>query len=105
MSSLDAELKKNKPSTNGDMTLRFFDKIGMSMGVIPNKKVPDLIQEYVFVPYPNNVYTYYSPYIRDFGIWYACLILFVFGAVHTWVYKKALRFLLFSYFDNSCRIK
>ena len=89
MSGLDAEINTISASTNGELTLRFFNKIGIGLGLIPDKKVPDLIQEYVFVPYPTNVYTYYSPYIRDYGIWYACFVLFASAIIHSWVYNKA----------------
>ncbi len=89
MNALDVEIHKNAPTTNGDLTLRFFSKIAMSIGLIPQQKVPELIQQYAYVPYATNVYTYYSPYIRDYGVWYACFILFSSGIFHTWIYNKA----------------
>jgi oligosaccharide repeat unit polymerase len=93
----------SKISTDGDNTLRFFVKLGMQLNLIPKRKVNDLIQEFVFVPYPTNVYTYYSPYIRDFGRVYAWIMLGIFGAIHTWLYnraayKKSMRGILYSTF-------
>ena len=43
------------------------------------------------MPYPTNVYTYYSLYIRDFGPFYAWILLAVFGFLHTAIHNKALR--------------
>lgn len=92
LNALDVEIKDNTViKTEGDNTLRFFKKIGMQLGVLPNKKVADLIQVYVYVPYATNVYTYYSPYIKDFGIAYSLFMLFVFGLLHAWVYNKAVK--------------
>ena len=90
LNALDVEMdNKALISSEGDNTLRFFIKLGMELNLLPKRKVVDLIQDYSFVPYPTNVYTYYSPYIRDFGIGYAWLMLGFFGAIHTWLYSKA----------------
>ena len=74
----------------GNYSLRFFKKIGEQLDLTPNLKVTELVQPFVFVPYPTNVYTIYSPYIKDFGNLYAWLMLFLFGFIHTFIYFKAL---------------
>jgi oligosaccharide repeat unit polymerase len=73
----------------GDYSLRFFKKIAEQLNLAPNAKVTELVQPFVFVPYPTNVYTIYSPYIKDFGNIYAWLMLFLFGFINTFVYFKA----------------
>ncbi len=73
----------------GNNSLRFFMKIGEQLHVVPNLKVDELVQPFVFVPYLTNVYTVYSPYIKDFGKLYAWLMIALFGFLHTWLYNKA----------------
>jgi oligosaccharide repeat unit polymerase len=92
LNALDLQINTNNflPS-NGDYTLRFFLKIIMEMGFMSQRKIQPLIQDYSFVPYPTNVYTYYQPYIRDFGLLYSLIMLMIFGALHSWVYRKAVR--------------
>ena len=90
LNALDIETNQNSVvSTDGDNTLRFFIKIGMSLNLLSNRKITDLKQEFVFVPYPTNVYTFYSPYIRDFGKLYAWIMLALFSVLHTWLFIKA----------------
>ncbi len=92
INALDNELSRNIESNyQGDNTLLFFVKIGKQLNLIPDKKVGSLLAGFVFVPYPTNVYTVYSPYIRDFGRLYAFFMIGLFGALHTWVYFKALK--------------
>ncbi len=74
---------------HGDNTLRFFIKIGMQLNLIQKRKVNELVQEFVFVPYATNVFTFYSPYIRDFGRIYAWLMLAFFGVLHTWLFNRS----------------
>lgn len=75
---------------NGNNSLRFFMKIGEQLHLTPNLKVNELVQPFVFVPYPTNVYTFYSPYINDFGKLYAWVIIAFLGFLHTFFYDKAL---------------
>lgn len=77
-------------SYSGNNSLRLFKKIGEQLNLAPNAKVNALVQPFVFVPYPTNVYTLYSPYIRDFGKWYAWFMVAVFGFIHSWLFNKAL---------------
>jgi oligosaccharide repeat unit polymerase len=77
-------------SYSGNNSLRLFRKIGDHFNLTQNAKIPDLVQPFVFVPYPTNVYTVYSPYIKDFGKWYAWFMVAVFGFIHSFVHNKAI---------------
>ncbi|MEO9021710.1 MAG: O-antigen polymerase [Ginsengibacter sp.] len=91
LNAFDLELSKNvKAQYPGENTLLFFVKVLQRFEFLPNTKTGSLVSEFVFVPYPTNVYTFYSPYIRDFGKIYAWFMIFLFGALHTWLFYKAL---------------
>src|SRR6266576_2874657 len=47
-----------------------------------------LVQPYADIPMPMNVYTFYQPYIKDFGIG-GIATMFFFGFIHGLLYKKA----------------
>ncbi|HMO61094.1 MAG TPA: O-antigen polymerase [Ferruginibacter sp.] len=90
LNALEQEIERNTATVkDGDNTLRFFRKLGMQLKLIPERQIPDIKQEFVFVPYPTNVYTYYSPYIRDFGKIYAWFMLAFFGGLHTLLFLKS----------------
>ncbi|MEO6812694.1 MAG: O-antigen polymerase [Ginsengibacter sp.] len=74
---------------NANNSLRFFIKIGELFNLTSNAQPKDLINSFVFVPYPTNVFTIYSPYLRDFGKYYAWFMLTIFGFVHTFFFNKA----------------
>ncbi len=75
---------------NGNNSFRFFIKIGQQLNLVTNAKVEEILQPFVFIPYPTNVYTVYSPYIKDFGKGFAWLMMFIFGFIHSFIYFKAL---------------
>jgi oligosaccharide repeat unit polymerase len=77
-----------KPDNTGDRTLRVFKKFSKQTGFNPNAVVRPIIENYVFVPYPTNVYSLYSPYLEDFGKLYAWLAVGLFGFLHTYCYNK-----------------
>ena len=88
--ALDLEIQNHVVAKyNGENTLLFFVKIGQKLGLLSNVKAGTLLSEFVFVPYPTNVYTFYSPYIRDYGRVYAWLMIALFGGLHTWLFHKA----------------
>jgi len=90
INALDVEITTNKEASYpGENTLRFFVKIGQQLKLLEDKKVGSLMSEYVFIPYPTNVYTFYSAYFRDFGKIYAWFMIALFGGLHTWLYHKA----------------
>jgi oligosaccharide repeat unit polymerase len=78
--------KKDK----GMRSLRFFYVLADKAGIIHvDNKEFDLLDEFLFVPYPVNVYTFYNPYIRDFGVIYALIILFLIMLWHSANFIKA----------------
>ena len=70
--------------------MQFFIKLVNQLSSFPSFKVREIIQPYVFVPYPTNVYSYYSIYIRDFGRFYAWILLAIFGFLHTSIHDKSI---------------
>jgi oligosaccharide repeat unit polymerase len=90
INALDQEISKAQNTTyDGNNSLQFFIKLINQFTLFPVFKVRNIIQSYVFVPYPTNVYTYYSLYIRDFGPVYAWVLLAFFGFVHCGFHHKA----------------
>lgn len=91
LNAFDLETSQNlEPNYRGDNTLRFFIKILQNFGFQEHTQT-SLISEFVFIPYPTNVYTFYSPYVRDFGRMYAWMMLFFFGGMHSWLFHKAVK--------------
>ena len=91
VNALDWELHHNPQiNYNGNNTLRFFEKLGEGLNLIDHVNLSDIVQGFVFVPYPTNVYTFYSPYIKDFGRLYAWFMIGLFGCIHTLLYDKAI---------------
>lgn len=60
-----------------------FEKLGFEVQAVK------LVKEFVFVPWPSNVYTIYQPYYTDFLEYGIVTIQFVFGYWHGLLYKKA----------------
>lgn len=92
LNALDYELNHNfQINYNGQNTLGFFSKV-LSVINKENSKTQEnkLVKEFVFIPYPTNVYTVYSPYIKDFGFIYVLLMLSLFSIIHTLLFCKAL---------------
>ena len=78
------------PAFNGYNSLRFIYVVGISAGLLAPVKFDDnLLQDYVLIPYATNVYTFYSPYVKDFGYIYPIIILMLVGLLHTWLYERA----------------
>jgi oligosaccharide repeat unit polymerase len=75
---------------NGNNSLRFFMKVGEQLNLVSNVKINDLLTPFIFVPYVTNVYTFYSPYIKDFGKVYSWFMIAMFGLIHTFFYNKAI---------------
>lgn len=50
---------------------------------------PPLVQPYVDIPIPENVYTVHQPYIKDFGALGGSAALFVIGFLHAFLYRLA----------------
>lgn len=92
LNALDLELQDNfDVDYSGNNSLRLFRKIAEQLGLVQNAKVGKLESEFVYVPYSTNVFTVYSSYIKDFGKFYAWVIIALFGFLHTWIYEKAVK--------------
>lgn len=48
------------------------------------------ISGYVFVPLPTNVYTFYKPYLLDFGLCGLCATIFLIGFIQAFLYRRAI---------------
>lgn len=105
LSAYDLEQKDiYLPYYNGNNTLRFFVLIGQKLGLKKAAFASELLQPFVFIPYGTNVYTFYSPYSKDFGVAYALGMLFLFSLLSCWLYNKArstgtLRYVLYYCFS------
>jgi oligosaccharide repeat unit polymerase len=84
-------VKEEKSDLSGEHTLNFFLRLGESLGLSRVNKSADIVESYVFMPYPTNVYTAFRVYLRDFGLVYLCLMFFFFGFFHGFIYEKAVR--------------
>lgn len=77
-------------------TLRFGYIIANSLGV--QAQTPILVSEFTNVPRSTNVYSVYLPYFVDYGLGGLVLILFLVGALATWLFQRAregdLRFIM-----------
>lgn len=92
INALDQNLHDNTlPDYSGDHSLRFFKAVGRAFGLFRNQEVAELVQLFVFVPYPTNVYTIYNTYFSDFGVYYAFFIIALIGLVQTVIYYKAIQ--------------
>lgn len=87
--ALDQLLRQGSPLDGGLHTFRSLfaalHAIGFEVPVRP------LVQEFVEVPVPTNVYTLYQPYFLDFGVLALPLVQFVLGLFHGLVYRGATR--------------
>ena len=87
--SFDIVVRHHQTVQLGDNTLRSFwailDKLGFETHPVA------LVQEFVNVPYPSNVYTVYRPYVDDCGLFGAVCIHFFLGLLHGGLYRKISR--------------
>jgi oligosaccharide repeat unit polymerase len=91
MNAINEVLYHNNILENGTRTFRFFYVLLNSFGIIRvNPDDFNLVDDFLFVPYPVNVYTFYNPYVRDFGFMFSLFSLFVFMAWHCWAFVKSL---------------
>lgn len=67
--------------TYGNYSFRTFYAIFKKIGF--DVDVQNLIQKYVHIPYPTNVYSVFSSYFLDFGIYFVFIAQFIFGLFHS----------------------
>lgn len=65
-------------SVGAPETLRFFVAVASALG-LTSTPVPPLVQPFIFVPNPTNVYTFAQLAYRDFGWYAACYFAFLGG--------------------------
>ncbi|CZV62354.1 O-antigen polymerase [Enterobacter cloacae] len=68
-----------------------FRNIYLWLGFIHPFKIASILQDWVNVPFPTNIYTYLRPYFLDFGyfsIVFPAMFGFLSGRVYTWKYKN-----------------
>ena len=94
----------NEGSQSGNITLRFFIKLGQQFHLFANQELTKFNKDFVFVPYATNVFTFYHPYIVDFGRIYAWFMLLVFGLLHTLIFNKAFQTKKFRYCFYYCML-
>lgn len=79
------ELYASEPNRTFESFLKVFSFISG----IPIKS-PPLLDAFVFIPFPANVYTIYKPLFTDFGFLGMLCAVCVFGFIQTLIYRKAL---------------
>jgi oligosaccharide repeat unit polymerase len=86
--ALDRFINSDFEHTFGKNTFRFFIALLYELNII---KIPpvDIVKEWIFVPYPTNVFTVFYQYVMDFGFIGCWIIIFFFGIVHTWMFYRA----------------
>ena len=91
MNAIDVVLNGHEPLKYGIRTFRFFYVLFNSLGFIKVDVADfDIVDEFIFVPYDVNVYTYYNPYVRDFGALFSLFCLFIFMSWHSWAFVKCI---------------
>ncbi|MHB8792312.1 MAG: O-antigen polymerase [Thermoleophilia bacterium] len=70
------------------LSLRFFSTLANSFGA--DFDPPSLILDYAFTPQPTNLYTMFFAYYFDFGFAGLAVLMFIFGALTTWIYLRAI---------------
>ena len=87
MPALDKYMSIDRPYGMGENIFRTPIAILAALG-FEVKAVP-LVQDFVFVPFPTNVYTMYQPYYADFKEVGIVVIPFILGLMHGFFYKMA----------------
>jgi len=70
-------------------TFKFYLTILAHLHLIQYTPAP-MLQEFVGVPYPVNVYTMYKDYVIDFGVSGALAAIAIIGFLHALLYRKAM---------------
>lgn len=85
--AFDHLVRSGSPYYFGEYSFRTFFAVLRAIGV--NVSVKPLVQDFVYVPMPTNIYTVYQPYFLDFGLPALPLAQFIFGFLHGFIYRKA----------------
>jgi oligosaccharide repeat unit polymerase len=99
LSAFDVFLKSHGDPHFGEYGFRFLYAVLYKIGITDTPPI-DLVQPFIYVPFPTNVYTIYYTYAKDFGVAGSLLFVGFFGFIHSFFYFKAKaddRSLLYSY--------
>ncbi|GEM_PF-3213859 len=88
-SAFDQVFNRGIPSYEETRTFRLIASLLYKFGFTANPP-QGLVENFVMVPFPTNVYTCYYVYIQDFGVGYAFFVLLVQAFSHTMFYYKAI---------------
>ena len=88
--ALDVFLSKNFTLGYGQNTFRFVNAFLFKTGLSTNEPI-SLVEDFVHIPYPVNVYTIYKKYLLDFGYTITFIILFFLGSIISILFKKAIQ--------------
>jgi oligosaccharide repeat unit polymerase len=86
--AFDRFLNSEISHTYGENTFRFFIALLYDLN-LSDKPPIDIVNKWIMVPYPTNVYTIFYQYFMDFGILGCWIVIFLFGLVHTWMFYRA----------------
>jgi oligosaccharide repeat unit polymerase len=70
-------------------TFKFLLQAGQVLGL--GTTPPPAMDEYLWIPFPTNVYTMFKPYITDFGFEGMLVAMFLLAFLQTTLYRRALR--------------
>ncbi|HCU2526849.1 Uncharacterised protein [Enterobacter hormaechei] len=68
-----------------------FRNIYLWLNIFYPFKIANIIQDWAYVPFPTNIYTYLRPYYVDFGYYaiiFPAIFGFLSGRIYTWKYKN-----------------
>jgi oligosaccharide repeat unit polymerase len=86
--ALDRFINSDFQRTFGKNTFRFFIAVLHYLQIIKTPPL-DVVKEWIFVPYPTNVYTLFYQYVMDFGFVGCWIVIFLFGITHTWMFYQS----------------
>ncbi|HBE42173.1 MAG TPA: hypothetical protein DDW27_13370 [Bacteroidales bacterium] len=86
--AFDRFLNSEFDHTYGENTFRFFIALLYELKII-DKPPLDIVNEWILVPYPTNVFTVFYEYVMDFGRIGCLIIIFLFGLLHTWMFYRS----------------
>lgn len=86
--SLDVFVNTSFQLEYGQNSFRFFYAIFYKIG-ISSTPPSELVESFVHIPYPSNVYTIYKKYILDFGYLGSLYVMSLLGLVTTYLYKSS----------------
>ena len=70
-------------------TFKFLLQFGAALGLDTNP--PPVLDQYLWIPFPTNVYTMLKPYITDFGFYGMLASIFILALIQVAFYRRALQ--------------